>query len=147
MALPLLLAFDEHTTPTLPNRDMPATLEGLRPGDTVAFLTTETAVPWSVTLQGRYRYASRYNGFWMMQAVINNELQGGLDEKAANLGRKIVSETVADFTCTPPLRIILSRSPGGRGGIRILFLFLARPPIPGIDVPLPGAQPDHHRDL
>ena len=127
LALPLLLAFDEQTTPTLPNRDMRAALEGLRPGDTVAFLTTETAVPWSVTLQGRYRYASRYNGFWMMQAVINNELQGGLDEKAANLGRKIVADTVADFTCTPPLRIFVSRPREGEAGFDILPFFLRDP--------------------
>ncbi len=43
-------------------------ISGLRPGDNVGFLTTETAIPWSVTLQHGLRYPSRYNGFWMLRA-------------------------------------------------------------------------------
>jgi hypothetical protein len=127
LALPLFLSAEEQLNPALPSPDMRAALNGLTPGDTVAFLTTETAVPWSVTLQGRYRYASRYNGYWMMRAIIRNELAGSPDPRLTDLGRRIVNETVSDFTCTPPRRIFVSRPRPGEDGFDILPFFLRDP--------------------
>ena len=127
LALPLLLSAQEQRTPGLPSPDLLAALEGLRPGDAVGFLTTETAVPWSVTLQGRYRYASRYNGFWMMRAIIRNEVNSDPDPRLGELGRLIVAETVTDFECTPPARIFVSRPRPGEDGFDILPFFLRDP--------------------
>ena len=127
LALPLFLSAEEQLNPALPSPDMRAALTGLKPGETVAFLTTETAVPWSVTLQGQYRYASRYNGYWMMRAIIRNELAGSPDPRLTALGRTIVAETVADFTCAPPRRIFVSRPRPGEDGFDILPFFLRDP--------------------
>ena len=127
LALPLLLSAEERLTPNLPGPDLSAALVGLKPGDTVGFLTTETAVPWSVTLQGRYRYASRYNGFWMMRAIIRNERLGNRDARLTGLGRQIVAETVDDFSCTPPKRIFITRPRPGEEGFDILPFFLRDP--------------------
>jgi hypothetical protein len=127
LALPLLLSAQEQRTPGLPSPDLLAAIEGLRPGDTVGFLTTETAVPWSVTLQGRFRYASRYNGFWMMRAIIRNELNRDRDPRLSDLGHRIVSETVTDFECTPPARIFVSRPRPGEDGFDILPFFMRDP--------------------
>ena len=127
LALPLLLSAEEQRNPVHPSPDMRAALVGMKPGDTVAFLTTETAVPWSVTLQGQYRYASRYNGYWMMRAIIRNEVAGGRDQRLTALGRNIVAETVADYRCTPPRRIFVSRPRPGEDGFDILPFFKRDP--------------------
>jgi hypothetical protein len=124
LALPLLLAAEEQFTPDLPGPDLTAAVQGLRPGDPVGFLTTETAVPWSVTLQGRYRYASRYNGFWMMRAIVRDERLANHDPRLVQLGRQIVAETVQDFLCTPPKRIFIARPRPGEEGFDILPFFL-----------------------
>ena len=68
---------------TAPSADLAGAIAGLHAGDTIGFVTTETAIPWSVTLQGRYRYASRYNGFWMMPAVAANERAAEPDPRLA----------------------------------------------------------------
>jgi len=127
LAWPLFLSAEEQLNPALPSPDLKAALVGLKPGDTVGFLTTETAVPWSVTLQGRYRYASRYNGYWMMRAVLRNELAGGRDPRLTKLGRAIVTQTVSDFGCTPPRRIFVSRPRPGEDGFDILPFFQRDP--------------------
>lgn len=124
LALPLALSAEEQMNPALPSPDVLTAVAGLRAGDSVGFLTTETAIPWSVTLQGGYRYASRYNGFWMMRAIIRNELLGNPDPRLAALGRQIVSETVHDFTCLPPRRIIVTRPRPGEGTFDLLPFFL-----------------------
>jgi hypothetical protein len=127
LALPFLLALDEQRHPALPNSDLRGAVAGLAPGEPVGFLTTETAIPWSVTLQGHYRYASRYNGFWMMGAIIDNERRGNADPKLAALGRQIVAETVGDFSCIVPKRIIVWRPLPGQAAFDILPFFRRDP--------------------
>ena len=127
LSLPLFLAAEEQLHPVFPSHDLREAISGLRRGDTVGFLTTETAIPWSVTLQGGYDYASRYNGFWMMPAILRNEQRGSPDRRLTNLGRRIVTETVADFACTPPRRIIVSRPRPGEVSFDILPFFLRDP--------------------
>ena len=39
------------------------------------------------------------------------------------LGRKVVAETIADFRCLPPRRIIIARPRPGEGGFDILPFF------------------------
>jgi hypothetical protein len=127
LSLPLFLAVEEQLHPVFPSPDLREAVSGLRRGDPVGFLTTETAIPWSVTLQGGYAYASRYNGFWMMPAILRNEQRGTPDPRLTDLSRRIVTETIADFTCTPPRRIIVSRPRPGEDGFDILAFFLRDP--------------------
>jgi hypothetical protein len=89
----------------------------------VGFLTTENAIAWPVSLQGGYVYSSRYNGFWMMGAIVANELKGNPDPRLPALGRQVVSDTVQDFTCLAPRRIIVSRPPPGSHQFDILTFF------------------------
>ena len=127
LCLPLLLAAEEQLHPALPNPDLRLAVAPLRPEDTVGFLATETAIPWSVTLQGGYGYASRYNGFWMLPAVVRNEALGGPNPGLTALGRQVVAETVHDFACARPRRIIISRPRPGEPGFDILAFFRRDP--------------------
>jgi hypothetical protein len=127
LIMPFALSAQEQMRPGLPGPDLMNAVSNLHQGDTIGFITTETAVPWSVTLQGRYRYASRYNGFWMMEAILRNERLGSPDPRLALLGRQIVSQTVLDFTCTPPKRIIVPRPRAGEDSFDILPFFLRDP--------------------
>jgi hypothetical protein len=127
LALPLFVTAEEAIHAHGPNPDVLGAVSGLHAGDTVGFLTTETAIPWSVTLQGGYRYASRYNGFWMMPAIARNQQRANPDPRLSELGRRIVSETVDDFACMPPRRIIVWRSRNAGDGSDILPFFLHNP--------------------
>jgi hypothetical protein len=127
LLLPLVLSADEARHPTLPSPDLLNAISGLHAGDSVGFVTAETAIPWSVTLQHRFRYPSRYNGYWMMPAIVQNAYRGNPDPRMTAFGRQIISETVADFTCTPPKRIIVSRPPPGDPGFDILPFFRRDP--------------------
>jgi hypothetical protein len=126
LVLPLLLTMQEQRR-WAPGTDLTRAIDGLHPGDTVGFLAVETAIPWSVTLQHGFRYPSRYMGFWMLNAVVMNEHQSHPDPRLGRLGRQIVSDTVIDFRCTPPKRIIAARPRPGQPGFDILDFFLRDP--------------------
>jgi len=127
LMLPFALTAREQMRPRLPDRDVLGSVAGLRSGDAVGFLSIETAIPWSVTLQGRYRYASRYNGFWMSEAILQNERSSSPDPRLVRLGHQIVAQTVDDFLCIPPKRIIVVRPLSRNYGPDILPLFLRDP--------------------
>jgi hypothetical protein len=127
LALPLLLTAEEQLNPTLPGPDLNAAIAGVKPGESVGFLSVETAVPWSVTLQHELRYPSRYMGFWMLNAVVRNEVAGNPDPRLSALGRQVVSDTVRDFACVPPRRMIVARPRPGDKGFDILPFFLRDP--------------------
>jgi hypothetical protein len=81
-----------------------------------------------VSLQYGFGNPSRYNGIWMMHAVVGNELKGNRDPRIAAFGRQVVANTVVDFRCTPPKRIIAERPrPGSKHGFDIIA-FYARDP-------------------
>jgi len=113
LLFPLGLAAVEARSNVSQTPDLQRAISGLREGDTVGFLTENTAVPWSVTLQHGFRYASRYNGYWMMSAVYANRRKTTPDPRVTLLGQQIVSQTVADFRCLPPRRIIVARPTAG----------------------------------
>ena len=127
LTIPFALDANEQLHPVWPNPDLVDAVSGLGPGDAVGFLTTESAMPWSVTLQGKYRYASRYMSFWMMRAIVRNEHLGSPDPRLVQLGHRIVAETVSDFACTPPRRIIVSRPRRGDDTFDMLPFFLRDP--------------------
>lgn len=112
------------------NADVERALTGLHRGDSVGFIATDPALAWPVTLQRGFVYPSRYYGFWMMRAVVNNEGAGAPDRRLAGLGRQVVADTVHDFRCLPPKRIIVARpSPEAAqsGDFDILNFFLRDP--------------------
>ena len=116
LVLPLVASESEATHPMPANQDALAAVAGLRPGDEVGFLVTDTAIPSIVSLQYGLRNPSRYNGIWMMHAVVDNEVHGNRDPRIAAFGRQVVANTVVDFHCRPPKRIIAERPrPGTRG--------------------------------
>jgi hypothetical protein len=127
LAMPLFLAADDELYPALPGPELTSAVQGLEAGDTVGFITTEPALPWSITLQRRYRYPSRYMGYWMMNAIIQNEYWGSPNGRLTSLGRQIVARTVDDFRCTPPKRIIVWRPLPGDPGFDILPFFMRDP--------------------
>ena len=124
LVLPLVLAAEEWLHPLLPSPDLQNAVSGMRPGDTVGYLAVETAIPWSITLQKRLRYPSRYMGYWMLNAVVSNERRGSPDRRLTALGKQVVAETVEDFACMPPKLIIVSRPRAGEDGFDILPFFL-----------------------
>lgn len=123
LALPLLLAFAEARGEPAPGDDLVQAVDGMHAGDSVGFIATDPALAWSIVLQHRVAYPSRYMGFWMMRAVAANEEAGGRDKRLSNLGRQVVAETVADFRCLPPRRIIVARPRPGEEGFDILPFF------------------------
>ena len=123
LALPLLLAFAESRGEPAPGKDVIRAVDGIRPGQSVGFIATDPAFAWSVVIQRGFAYPSRHNGFWMMRAVVADEGRGGRDRRVAALGRRVVTETVADFRCLPPRRIIVARPRVGEDGFDILPFF------------------------
>lgn len=127
LALPLLLVARESKDPALPNADLREAIAGLGPGDPVAFIASETAVAWSVTLQHQFRYPSRYNGYWMLMAVAANERRPQPDQRLERLWDRVIAETVRDLRCIPPQRIIIARPLPGSGDFDILPMFTRYP--------------------
>ena len=125
--LPLFLTAQEQLHPSLPGPDLEGAVSGLQRGDTVGFMSVETAVPWSLTLQHGFRYPSRYMGYWMMPAIVRSEARGDTNPRLSALGRQVVADTAVDFACAPPKRIIISRPRPGDAGFDILPFFLRDP--------------------
>ena len=123
LSLPLVTSASEATHPMPPNADALEAVAGLAPGDAVGFLVTDTAIPSSVSLQNGFRNPSRYNGIWMMHAVVDNELHGNSDPRIAAFGRQVVANTVVDFRCNPPGRIIAERPRPGQRSFDILAFY------------------------
>jgi len=127
LALPLAASASEATHRVPPNPDAIEAVAGLSPGDRVGFLTTDTAVPSSVSLQFGLRDPSRYNGIWMMQAVVENELHGNSDARISAFGREVVANTVTDYRCRPPKRILAQRPPPGVRGFDMIAFYSREP--------------------
>lgn len=127
LALPLVLAAEERLYALAPTSDLRRAVAGLHQGDTVGFLAADNGIAWSVVLQRGFRYPSRYMSFWMLNAIVRNEHLRNPDPRLTSLGRQIVSETVDDFRCAPPTRIIISRPRPGEDAYDILPFFLRDP--------------------
>lgn len=130
LLLPVAISAEEQRHPSLPTPAIVHTVDGMRPGQSVGFLMVESATAWSVTLQHQLRFPSRYMGFWMLNAVVLNEQRPRPDPALAQLGRDVIANTVTDFRCLPPRRIIVDRPPLAkrmRGSFDILSFFLRDP--------------------
>jgi hypothetical protein len=129
LCLPFWIAAQQAMYDRKEDADVRNAVKGLRPGDSVGFIATDPALAWPVTLQQGYQYPSRYYGFWMMRAVIQNELRGSPDQRLTALGRTVVRETVVDFRCAAPKRIIIARpAPGSAADEFDILAFFLRDP-------------------
>ena len=114
LVLPLAAAAQEQRTWAMPSPELARSVAGLRPGTKVGFIATDLGIAWSVTYQHHLGFASRYNGFWMLRAIVRNEQRPHPDPRLLDLHRRIVAQTVLDFECAQPPRVIISRpSPDG----------------------------------
>jgi hypothetical protein len=107
--------------------DVEQAVRGLGAGENVGFIGTDPALGWTVTLQHGFAYPSRYYGFWMMRAVVNDD---HADPRLRKLGRQVVADTVQDFRCASPRRIIVARptpAEAKAGSFDILAFFLRDP--------------------
>jgi hypothetical protein len=127
LTLPLVASESEATHPMPANQDALQAVAGLNPGDEVGFLVTDTAIPSSVSLRYGFRNPSRYNGIWMMHAVVDNELSGNRNPRIAAFGRQVVANTVVDFRCRPPQRIVAERPRAGQRGFDIIAYYARDP--------------------
>ena len=100
--------------------DIRHAVAGLRPGETVGFVATD----WSIAYKQDLQYPSRYMGFWMLSAVVRNEALGGPNPRLTELGDRIVHDTLLDYRCMPPRRIIFPRPAPGSGDFDVLPFFL-----------------------
>ena len=128
--LPLWIAAEQEFHEPQSEIDVRQAVDGLNVGDSVGFIGSDPALGWNVTLQNGFRYPSRYNGFWMMRAVVKNEAMGSPDQRLSRLGRLVVRQTVDDFRCLPPRRIIIARPTphGARAGEFDILAFFLRDP-------------------
>ena len=114
LVLPILLV----TVPTqwvpASDTDIGPALVGLAPGDTVAIVSKEGRTAWPSTVNQDLRFSGRRGSFWIFAAVDANAL-GANDPRITALGSKVVRETVLDYRCLPPKRIVFApgRAPKG----------------------------------
>jgi hypothetical protein len=127
LLLPFSIGAGQALRQSEADRDAARAVEGMQAGDAVGFISPDPSFGWHVIPQKGLRFSLRYNGFWMMQAIVTNELRGGSDPRLTKLGERVVQETVRDFECTPPRRIIVRRpspSQAKAGEFDILAFFL-----------------------
>jgi hypothetical protein len=122
LCLPLWIGAQQVIRAAPLSNDVDRAVEGLHGGDAVGFIGTDPALGWTVTLQHGLAYPSRYYGFWMMRAVVDNEAAPRPDPRLTELGRSVVANTVQDFRCLPPRRIIVARPAPGDFDILAFFL-------------------------
>jgi len=113
LALPLVVTAQEVAHDAGPERDLLRAISGLKDGDSVGFLTEDTAPPFSVTLQHNFRSASRYNGFWLLRAIASNEARPHPDPRLTAIGREAIHQVTTDFRCIAPHRIVIARPQPG----------------------------------
>jgi hypothetical protein len=139
LCLPFWIGAQQAMHEPQTDADVRLAVAGLHEGESVGFIGTDPALGWNVTLQRGFMYPGRYNGFWMMRAIVNNE---NADPRLAALGRLVVQRTVQDFRCAPPRRIVVARPSAAAekaGAFDILSFFLRDPQF--------GQLLDHYRPV
>ncbi|MFZ1743023.1 MAG: GtrA family protein [Pontixanthobacter sp.] len=89
--------------------------DGLPKGNALLFLTHAPTDAWPMTEQYDQQWISRYFAFWQLPAIIKSDPQDKDYDQLQRLGGQIVRETINDFLCHVPQRIIVRRSPSGGG--------------------------------
>jgi hypothetical protein len=130
LCLPFWIAAQQAIHEPQSEFDVRHAVETLTAGDSVGFIGSDPALGWNATLQRHFEYPSRYNGFWMMRAVVRNEAMGSPNPRLSGLGRLVVRQTVDDFECLPPKRVVVARptpEAARKGEFDILTFFLRDP--------------------
>lgn len=130
LILPLWIGAKQALAEPQGELDVKRAVEGLGPGDSVGFIASDPSLGWNVTLQKGFDYPSRYYGFWMMRAIVKNMTSQAPDPRLTRLGSLVVRQTVEDFQCLPPRRIIIARPApqAGRAGEFDILAFFRRDP-------------------
>jgi hypothetical protein len=130
LALPFWIAAQQALHISQTEQDVSEAVDGLNAGAVVGFVGSDPSLGWNVTLQRGFGYPSRYNGFWMMRAIVRDEASGSRNSRLAELGRRVVRETVRDFRCLPPRRIVIARptAEAARAGEFDILPFFLRDP-------------------
>lgn len=123
LLMPFAIEAQAAARNTGPEPDVRLAVAGLPPGETVGFIATD----WSIAYRKRLRYPSRYMGYWMLSAVARNEALGRPDPRLTALGARVVRDTVADYRCMPPRRIVFPRVAPDSGDFDVLRFFLRDP--------------------
>lgn len=108
LLLPLALALTPTHAPITPETDIAPALAGLRPGTSVAIVSTEGFTYWPAAVNRGFRFPSRYGLLWMLPAIDANAA-GARDPLVERFGREVVHHTVIDYRCLPPERIVFVR--------------------------------------
>lgn len=130
LALPLWIGSQQAGDDPQSEAEARRAVEGLHAGDSVGFVAVDPALGRNIALQEGFGYPSRYSGFWMMRAVVRNQRAGGPDPRLTRFGRLVVQQTVQDFRCMPPRRIVVARPTAAAardGAFDILAFFLRDP--------------------
>lgn len=130
LCLPFTIAVQQANRKPGAEDDVTRAVQGMRAGDSVAFLSVDPSFGWHDVLQRGFRFPTRYMGFWMMQAIVTNQHKRDPDPRLVELGDRVVRNVVADLECTPPRRLLIERPTAGeaRMGEFDLFPFLMREP-------------------
>ena len=114
LVLPILLFVVPTQWVPTQETDIARALVGLRPGDAVAIVSKEGRTAWPSTVDRGFRFVGRRGSFWIFAAIDANAV-GAHDPRIDALGRNMVRETVLDYRCLPPKRIIFvpGRAPAG----------------------------------
>lgn len=120
LCLPLSIAGGEALHEQRLDPDLQQAVAGLPPKAPVGFIAENTALAWSVVLQRQFSYPQRYNGYWMLGAFVRSEQEGKHDPVLQAAWGKAVADTVRDFRCLPPRRIIIARPQAGNWNANIV---------------------------
>lgn len=103
--LPIALALTPTHAPITPETDIAPALAGLPPGASVAIVSTEGNTYWPSAVNRGLRFPSRYGSLWMLPAIDAHPD----DPRVQAFGREVIRQTVIDFRCLPPARIVFVR--------------------------------------
>jgi len=99
-------------------RDLPA-------GASIGVLGTMPRTAWPMVANQNLLWPLHNNSFWMMPAIAFSERKGDASDAMLRLDRLTVQQTVEDFTCHPPARILVERHPLNRLLADIRFDYVA----------------------
>jgi hypothetical protein len=105
LLLPLGLALTPTHAPVTPETDIAPALEGLPPGTSVGIVSTEGFTAWPAAIDRGFRFPSRYGSLWMLPAIDAHPS----DLRLQRFGREVIRQTVIDYRCLPPARIVFVR--------------------------------------
>ena len=129
LLLPFWISVQQAVRGAEAHLDVRQALETLHRGDAVAFIGTDPSLGWPDTLDKGLAYPSRYSSYWMMRAVVRNEAAGNPNPQLTRVGLDVIEETVRDYQCLPPKRIVVARpaADAPKGEFDMLAFFLRSP--------------------